>query len=400
MNIISQSKIKNHLSIITPITILLIDIKIGELLTKGKMIKGLYYLPIQVLYLKERVFTTLHEAIKILKEDQSPQSLQSSKEQKPKSSKDQRPKGSEDQRPKGSEDQRTKGSEDQRPKGSEDQRPKGSEDQRPKGAEDQRTKGSEDQRPKGSEDQRPKGSEDQRPKGSEDQRPKGSKDQTSKGLKNAKVFPKSPCNCKTRKGSLKPKKESLQTLYERFGYISLKALTKIASSNNIRIVRNGFDINQCPICNEAKMLKQRHKVSLSNFKTLDYLEKVSSDICGPISPSTYQGYKYFITFLEKKTRFLKITLLKRKSEALQAFKDYKAEVENNSSGKRIQTFSTDNGTEYVNNDFEITLYEFGIKHSRTAPYTKELNGLIERPNRTFLEKVRSLIYQANLARYL
>src|SRR5208337_4775980 len=287
MNIISQSKIKNHLSIITPITILLIDIKIGELLTKGKMIKGLYYLPIQVLYLKERVFTTLHEAIKILKEDQSPQSLQSSKEQKPKSSKDQRPKGSEDQRPKGSEDQRTKGSEDQRPKGSEDQRPKGSEDQRPKGAEDQRTKGSEDQRPKGSEDQRPKGSEDQRPKGSEDQRPKGSKDQTSKGLKNAKVFPKSPCNCKTRKGSPKPKEESLQTLYERFGHISLKALTKIASSNDIRIVRNGFDINQCPICNEAKMLKQRYKVLLSNFKTLDYLEKVSSDICGLISLSTY-----------------------------------------------------------------------------------------------------------------
>src|SRR5208282_3160931 len=87
-------------------------------------------------------------------------------------------------------------------------------------------------------------------------------------------------------------------------------------------------------------------------------------------------------------------------EALQAFKDYKAEVENNSSGKRIQTFSTNNSTEYVNNDFEITLHEFGIKHSRTAPYTKELNGLIERPNRTLLEKVRSLIYQANLPRYL
>src|SRR5208337_1846448 len=59
INIISQSKMKNHLSITTPITILLIDIKTGELLTKGKIIKGLYYLPIQVLYPKKRVFTTL-----------------------------------------------------------------------------------------------------------------------------------------------------------------------------------------------------------------------------------------------------------------------------------------------------------------------------------------------------
>src|SRR5208337_3846918 len=155
INIINQSKTKNHLSITTPIAILLIDIKTGELLTKGEMIKGLYYLPIQVLHPKERVFITLHEAIETSKEDQSPQSLQ--------------------------------GSKDQRPKGSEDQRPKGSEDQGPQGSEDQRPKGSEDQRPKGSEDQRTKGSEDQRPKGSEDQRPQGSKDQTSKGLKNAKV---------------------------------------------------------------------------------------------------------------------------------------------------------------------------------------------------------------------
>src|SRR5208337_966762 len=128
MNIISQFKTKNHLSITTLIAILLVDIKTGELLTKGEMIKGLYYLPIQVLYLKERVFTTLHEAIETLKEDQSPQSLQSSKEQRPKGSEDQRPKGSEYQRPKGFKDQRPKGSEDQRPKGSEHQRLKGFKD--------------------------------------------------------------------------------------------------------------------------------------------------------------------------------------------------------------------------------------------------------------------------------
>jgi len=72
VNIISQFKTKNHLSITTPIAILLVDIKTGELLTKGEIIKGLYYLPIQVLHLKERVFTTLHEAIETSKEDQSP----------------------------------------------------------------------------------------------------------------------------------------------------------------------------------------------------------------------------------------------------------------------------------------------------------------------------------------
>ena len=205
-------------------------------------------------------------------------------------------------------------------------------------------------------------------------------------------------NKKGNEQTSEPTYVSTQILHQRMGHISLQALKTLAKSQNIILKTNSFNIDQCPECNEAKMISQRHKIPLSNLQSIDYLEKVSSDICGPISPKTWDKFRYFITFLDKRTRFLEVTLLKKKSEALQAFKDFKQKAENQS-GKPIKRLHTDNGTEYVNKDFEVVLNKAGIIHEKTAPYTKELNGLIERVNLTLLNKVRSLIYTANLPRY-
>ena len=57
-------------------------------------------------------------------------------------------------------------------------------------------------------------------------------------------------------------------------------------------------------------------MSINNFKQLDYLEKVASNICRFISSKTIEKYRYFITFLDKKLRFLNITLLRIKNKAL------------------------------------------------------------------------------------
>ena len=86
------------------------------------------------------------------------------------------------------------------------------------------------------------------------------------------------------------------------------------------------------------MLQQKYKVSLSNYKDINYLEKVSSNISRPILLKTWDKFKYFITFLNKRTYFLEVILLRSKSKALQAFKDFKTKAKNNPSNKRIRTF--------------------------------------------------------------
>ena len=62
---------------------------------------------------------------------------------------------------------------------------------------------------------------------------------------------------------------------------------------------------------------------------LEYLDKIASDLCGPISPLTYNNYKYFITFLDKATRYLEVQLLRTKDEAYNSFSEFKLREENN-----------------------------------------------------------------------
>ena len=130
------------------------------------------------------------------------------------------------------------------------------------------------------------------------------------------------------------------------------------------------------------------------------LEKITSDLCGPINPNTYDKYKYFITFLDKKTRFLEIKLLRTKDEAYSAFIEFKEREENNKDNKRIRIYATDNGTEFINKKFKSYLINHGIIYQLSPVYTPESNGLAERINRTIINKVRCLLYNANLPKEL
>jgi hypothetical protein len=67
---------------------------------------------------------------------------------------------------------------------------------------------------------------------------------------------------------------------------------------------------------------------------------------------------------------------------------------------RIQIIRTDNGKEYVNNDFGAYLSEHGIIHQTTCPNTPPQNGVAERKNRHLLEVARSMMFQMNVPKYL
>jgi hypothetical protein len=51
VNILSSSKMKNHFVCTFPTSIIIADIATGNVITKGAMLKGLYYLPVEVLQL-------------------------------------------------------------------------------------------------------------------------------------------------------------------------------------------------------------------------------------------------------------------------------------------------------------------------------------------------------------
>ncbi|KAL4310435.1 hypothetical protein GQ457_01G017510 [Hibiscus cannabinus] len=87
--------------------------------------------------------------------------------------------------------------------------------------------------------------------------------------------------------------------------------------------------------------------------------------------------------------------MSHKSEALEKFKEFKNEVQNQH-GKNIKALRSDRGGEYLSQDFDELLKECGIVSQLTPPGTPQWNGVSERRNRTLLDMVRSMMIHTDL----
>ncbi|MDD0298907.1 hypothetical protein PSY73_23285, partial [Shigella flexneri] len=67
----------------------------------------------------------------------------------------------------------------------------------------------------------------------------------------------------------------------------------------------------------------------------DILEIIYSDVCGPFREMARGGFFYFITFIDDLLRYGHLFLMKHKSESFEKFKEFKAQVENQT-GKSIK----------------------------------------------------------------
>ncbi|CAB0002505.1 unnamed protein product, partial [Nesidiocoris tenuis] len=108
------------------------------------------------------------------------------------------------------------------------------------------------------------------------------------------------------------------------------------------------------------------------------------------------GAAYFITFIDDATRWCEVMFLKKKSEALEAFKIFKNKVEKKT-GKTIKCLQSDNGLEYKNKLFNEFLEAEGISRRLTVVETPQQNGISERKNRTLVETARCMMISANMA---
>ena len=103
------------------------------------------------------------------------------------------------------------------------------------------------------------------------------------------------------------------------------------------------------------------------------------------------GARYFLTFIDDFSRFTFVYLIKEKSEVIDKFKDFLHFVKNQY-GKSIKVLRSDNGGEYVSNEFSNLLRNNGIKHETTIPYTPEQNGVAERKNRSLQEMANCMLF--------
>ena len=114
------------------------------------------------------------------------------------------------------------------------------------------------------------------------------------------------------------------------------------------------------------------------------------DVWGPFPVTAFSGHRYYVTFIDDFSRCTWIYLLKKKSDVLPLFTQFLQMIKTQFHTV-VRTIRSDNGGEYISNDFCSQLNQLGILQQLTCAYTPEQNGVAERKNRHIMSIVRCLL---------
>ena len=154
----------------------------------------------------------------------------------------------------------------------------------------------------------------------------------------------------------------------------------------------------CEGCVQGKATRHKPK-PLGEIRSTRRLEKVHSDVCGPIQTASNSGKKYMVTFVDDYSRYCAVYFMAHKSDTFAMFQAFNAKV-TSESGERIGVLKTDGGGEYRSREFAEYLRRHQIAHEVTVSDSPEMNGLAERMNRTILEKAKCMCAHADLLKSL
>ena len=113
------------------------------------------------------------------------------------------------------------------------------------------------------------------------------------------------------------------------------------------------------------------------------LDLIHSGVCRKINEKSLSRAEYFVTFIDNKTRYVWVYVLKQKKQRIHTISGKEVD-----GGKinwtKVKTLRSENGGEYTSEEFESYLKMEGICHELTVPKSPEQNGVAEHMNRTLI----------------
>ena len=97
------------------------------------------------------------------------------------------------------------------------------------------------------------------------------------------------------------------------------------------------------------------------------LERIHTDVCGPFSVASTARHRYYVIFFDDYSHRCWILFMQKKSETFSKFCEFKALVEKES-GKQVKALQSNNGGEYISNEFKDFCRKKGIRRELIAPH--------------------------------
>lgn len=190
-------------------------------------------------------------------------------------------------------------------------------------------------------------------------------------------------------------KEDAWIWHARFGHQGFDGLNKLATKGMVRGLPAIAHVEElCEACLAGKHRRAPFP-QVAKYRATAPLELVHGDLCGPISPATPGGNRYFLLLVDDFSRFMWIKLLRTKDEAADAIRRFQASAEVESR-HTLRVFRTDRGGEFTATEFMGWCADHGIKRHLTAPYSPQQNGVVERRNQTVVGTARCMLKGATM----
>nr|KYP39292.1 Retrovirus-related Pol polyprotein from transposon TNT 1-94 [Cajanus cajan] len=186
------------------------------------------------------------------------------------------------------------------------------------------------------------------------------------------------------------KREQILLWHRRLGHPSFEYLKHVFPS----LFSDTSLLNlKCETCILAKSHRTHFPLSMNKSDVPFAL--IHSDVWGPSPKSSSLGFRWFVTFVDDCTRMTWVFVLKQKNEVFQTFQVFHQMIQTQYSAKMC-ILRSDNGGEYVNQQFRNYFQKHGLIHETTCPQTPQQNGIAERKNRHILETTRALLLGAHV----
>ena len=156
--------------------------------------------------------------------------------------------------------------------------------------------------------------------------------------------------------------------HARFGHLNFDALGRLEKMvRGLPHIKNGGKL--CDSCLAGKQRRLPFPKA-AKYRVKDALELVHDDLCGPITPATNGGRRYFLLLMDDCSRYMWLQLLTSKDEAAAAIKKFKMRAEAES-GKKLRVLRTDRGGEFTSMEFTAYCMDQGVVRHHTAPYSPQ-----------------------------
>ncbi len=194
---------------------------------------------------------------------------------------------------------------------------------------------------------------------------------------------------------------TINELHRRLGHVGHDAARRLVEKGLV----TGVELDEsskptfCASCDWGKGHRKAIQKVREGERASAVGEEIHSDLWGPASVETINRKEYFVSFTDDYSRFTVVYLIRNKSDTFESYLEFEAWLFTQF-GFRIKKLHSDRGGEYLSHEFTQHLARCGTIRRLTVHDTPEYNGTPERLNRTLLEKVRAMLHDAKLPKFL